>query len=142
MRESLSSSLALKSSAFPVLMSLKALGMQLKSWAPLTFKEASLAFLTDVGALGQREPTCMSLPLLALDMKVPLHKPQENYLVPFPSSFLWVQSQGMKPFPVVFTQHAINLGGEVSGNRLKLRDGGLVTRRPELATVVQVWLYK
>ena len=47
----LSSSFALNCSVVPVVMSLRHLGMELKSCAPLTSIEASLAFLTEAGAL-------------------------------------------------------------------------------------------
>ena len=50
MVESHVSNLVLNCSGVPVDESLKSLGMQLKSLAPLTWREDSLAFLTDDGA--------------------------------------------------------------------------------------------
>ena len=52
------SSPALNWSVVPVKVSLSSLGMQLNSWAPLTCREDSLAFLTAAGDWLQRGTTC------------------------------------------------------------------------------------
>ena len=51
-------------------MSLRALGMTLNSWAPLTWSDDSFAFLTEEGALCIKGLTCITLPLLGELVKV------------------------------------------------------------------------
>ena len=58
------SSICLNWSGVPVMMSLKALGMTLNSWAPLTCKEDSLAFRSEAGPFLFRGLTTITLPLL------------------------------------------------------------------------------
>ena len=66
------SKLILKFSGVPVTMSLIPLGKQLKSLAPLTCREASLAFLTAAGALLQSGANTIRRPLLSFCVKVAL----------------------------------------------------------------------
>ena len=70
MVESHSSSCHLNWSGLPAVMSLRALGMTLNSWAPLTWRDDSFAFFTEAGALFTKELTCITLPLLGEVVKV------------------------------------------------------------------------
>ena len=113
MLDSHSSSLALNWSVEPVTVSLRSLGMVLKSLAPLTCREDSLALFTAAGPVLLHQPN----PPLMLSKGdiIPLHKslsnfPKEDNLVPFPSSLLGVETKGLEPIPVVQVTHAINLG--------------------------------
>ena len=73
MVESHSSNLVLNISDDPVLMSLSSLGIKLKSWAPFTCSDDSLAFLTAAGAWLQRGARLIRRPLLTCWWKVALY---------------------------------------------------------------------
>ena len=68
------------------------------------------------------------------------HFPENDDLVPFPSSLMGVETKGLETLPVVQTIHPINLGSKVPCHTLKVTNGGLVTWGPELTIVVQLAL--
>ena len=95
-------------------MSLKALGMTLNNWAPLTVKEDSLAFRSEAGPFLFRGLTTITLPLLGELVKgagegsssVPLYKflghfPDKDDHVSFSAPFLRVQAESLESLPIV-----------------------------------------
>ena len=92
MVESHSSNLVLNISGDPVLMSLSSLGIKLKSWAPFTCSDDSLAFLTAAGAWLQRGARLIiRRPLLTCWWKVALY-PCTNPCATFQRKIIWYLS--------------------------------------------------